>query len=214
MSILTPNFVCLLPVYTVSNLIHNIIMWPFSWPKTSTSDRIPPWDLFLVSSYFTSNNSTSRNIGEGGGWMGRPPPQILEGPSPKYPLSLRPCFCLPPKVRKKSNLSLLRCFRYRMFTSLSSNGDQSERFRRKSSHLGVRGNLCVLRTTCVQYARCFDLQRRGLWTWWRIGWVDDFQPEGRGFDSRSSRHVGTLDKSFTCSCLCASAWNSDTLFVL
>src|SRR6218665_1629467 len=33
---------------------------------------------------------------------------------------------------------------------------------------------------------------------------DDFHPEGRGFDSRSSRHVGTLGKSFTCSCLCAS----------
>jgi len=27
--------------------------------------------------------------------------------------------------------------------------------------------------------------------------VDDFQPEGRGFDSCSSRHVGTLGKSFT-----------------
>ena len=26
-------------------------------------------------------------------------------------------------------------------------------------------------------------------TWWRLGWVDYFQPEGRGFDSRSSRHV-------------------------
>ena len=32
--------------------------------------------------------------------------------------------------------------------------------------------------------------RRG--TWWRICWVDDFQPEGRGFDSSSNRHVGTL----------------------
>ena len=40
-------------------------------------------------------------------------------------------------------------------------------------------------------------------TWWRIGWGDYSQPEGRGFDSRSSRHVGTLGKSFTCSCLCA-----------
>jgi len=53
-----------------------------------------------------------------------------------------------------------------------------------------------------------------LGTWWRLGWVDYFQPEGRGFDSRSSRHVGTLGKSFTCSCLCASAWNSDTVSVL
>ena len=51
-------------------------------------------------------------------------------------------------------------------------------------------------------------------TWWRLGWDDDFQPEGRGFDSRSSRHVGTLGKFFTCSCLCTSPWNSDTVFVL
>ena len=51
-------------------------------------------------------------------------------------------------------------------------------------------------------------------TWWRLGWDGDFQPEGRGFDSRSSRHVGTLGKSFTCSCLCASAWNSDTVSLL
>ena len=51
-------------------------------------------------------------------------------------------------------------------------------------------------------------------TWWRLGWADDFQPEGRAFDSRSSRHVMTLGKSFTYSCLCASAWNSDTVSVL
>ena len=51
-------------------------------------------------------------------------------------------------------------------------------------------------------------------TWWRLGWDDDFQQEDRGFDSHSSRHVGTFGKSFTCSCLCASAWNSDTVSVL
>src|SRR6218665_2223498 len=38
-------------------------------------------------------------------------------------------------------------------------------------------------------------------TWWRLGLDDIFQPEGSGLDSRSSRHVGTLGKSFTCSCL-------------
>ena len=38
-------------------------------------------------------------------------------------------------------------------------------------------------------------------TWWRIGWGDSFQPEGRGFNSRSSRHIGTLGKSLTQSCL-------------
>ena len=37
--------------------------------------------------------------------------------------------------------------------------------------------------------------------WERIGRVDAFQPEGRGFESHSIRHVGTLDKSFTFSCL-------------
>ena len=38
--------------------------------------------------------------------------------------------------------------------------------------------------------------------------------ESRGFDTRSSRHVGTLGKPFTCSCLCASAWNFDSVSVL
>ena len=36
---------------------------------------------------------------------------------------------------------------------------------------------------------------------WRIGRVDAFRPKGLGFDSRSGRHVGTLGKSFTQSCL-------------
>ena len=44
-------------------------------------------------------------------------------------------------------------------------------------------------------------------TWWHIGWGDYFQPKGRGLGS--SRHARTLGKSFTYSCLCASAWNSD-----
>ena len=34
-----------------------------------------------------------------------------------------------------------------------------------------------------------------------IGRVDAFRPDGRWFESRSSRHVGTLSKSFTYSCL-------------
>src|SRR6218665_2390599 len=38
-------------------------------------------------------------------------------------------------------------------------------------------------------------------TWWFFGRVDSCRPEGHGFESRSSRHVGTLDKSFTHSCL-------------
>ena len=36
---------------------------------------------------------------------------------------------------------------------------------------------------------------------WRSGTVDTFRPKGHGFDSRSSRQVETLGKSFTHSCL-------------
>src|SRR6218665_1868656 len=38
-------------------------------------------------------------------------------------------------------------------------------------------------------------------TWWRIDRVEAFQPEDCGFESRSSRHKGTLRKSLTHSCL-------------
>jgi len=38
--------------------------------------------------------------------------------------------------------------------------------------------------------------------------------ESHDFDSRSNRHAGTLGKSFTHSCLCASAWNSGTVVAL
>src|SRR6218665_223397 len=41
----------------------------------------------------------------------------------------------------------------------------------------------------------------GCGTWLHIGLVDNFQPEGRGFDCRSSRPVGTLGKSLSHSCL-------------
>ena len=37
--------------------------------------------------------------------------------------------------------------------------------------------------------------------WWRIGWFVAFGPKGRGFESRSSRHVGILGKSITRCCL-------------
>ena len=40
-----------------------------------------------------------------------------------------------------------------------------------------------------------------LWAWWLIGRFIAFRSKGRGFESRSSRHVGTLDKFFTRSCL-------------
>src|SRR6218665_3003767 len=41
--------------------------------------------------------------------------------------------------------------------------------------------------------------------------VDTCRPQGCGFESRSSRHVGTLGKSFTCSVCSASRINSDTV---
>ena len=37
--------------------------------------------------------------------------------------------------------------------------------------------------------------------WWRFGRVDAFRPDGHGIDSRSSRHVGTLGKFLTHSCI-------------
>ena len=37
--------------------------------------------------------------------------------------------------------------------------------------------------------------------WWHFGRVKAFRPEGRVFESRSSRHEGTLSKSLTRSCL-------------
>ena len=56
-------------------------------------------------------------------------------------------------------------------------------------------------TAYSEYLPGFLMRQHG--TWWRIGWVHDFQLEGRGFNSRSSRHVRTLGKSFTYNCLCA-----------
>src|SRR6218665_3115690 len=37
--------------------------------------------------------------------------------------------------------------------------------------------------------------------WWLIDRFVAFRPKGRGFESRSSRHVGTFVKSFTHTCL-------------
>ena len=38
-------------------------------------------------------------------------------------------------------------------------------------------------------------------SWWHIGRDDAFPPEGRGFESRSRRHDGTLNQFFSYSCL-------------
>ena len=37
--------------------------------------------------------------------------------------------------------------------------------------------------------------------WWLSGKLGAFHMKGRKFESHSSRHVGTLDRSFTLSCL-------------
>src|SRR6218665_28269 len=42
-----------------------------------------------------------------------------------------------------------------------------------------------------------DCSQCGVKMWWCIGRVEAFRPKGRGCESRSSRHVGTLSKSLT-----------------
>jgi len=59
---------------------------------------------------------------------------------------------------------------------------------------------------------CLGNVRMKCGTWWRIGWVDDFQP--MTFNSRSSHHVGTLGKSLTHSCLWCFGVKSGTVSVL
>src|SRR6218665_2058881 len=49
---------------------------------------------------------------------------------------------------------------------------------------------------------------------WSIGRVDAFHPKVQEFDSRFSRHVGTLGKSFTHSCLWCFGETSGTVYVL
>ena len=49
---------------------------------------------------------------------------------------------------------------------------------------------------------------------WCRGLIGTLQPEGCGFESTSSRRVGTLGKSFARNCSCSSAWNSDSVSAL
>src|SRR6218665_113804 len=53
----------------------------------------------------------------------------------------------------------------------------------------------------MQYLHNTRIEGRG--TWCRIGRVEAFRPEGRGFESRSvsAMYIGTLGKSLTRSCL-------------
>src|SRR6218665_2455676 len=52
--------------------------------------------------------------------------------------------------------------------------------------------------TTIAYSNYIHLD---LDLWWLIGSFDTFCPKDHGFESRSSCHVRTLDKSFTRSCL-------------
>src|SRR6218665_3689119 len=59
--------------------------------------------------------------------------------------------------------------------------------------------VCVYASICVMHISLANEPPRPT-TWWLIFRVDVYRPKGRGFDSRSSRHVGTLGKSFARSC--------------
>src|SRR6218665_317359 len=67
----------------------------FSLLKTYISEqKIPSWHLLKLSSCFNTHPITLVHYFSkywGDGCMGSPPPQILGGPSPSLPLSLRPC---------------------------------------------------------------------------------------------------------------------------
>src|SRR6218665_3212386 len=71
-----PFFSHIFPIFAMLNVIFD----PFLTRKT------PFFTLFILSR--ASDNTTPLNI-EGDQCMGRPPPQILGGPSPR-PLGLRP----------------------------------------------------------------------------------------------------------------------------
>ena len=87
----------------------------------------------------------------------------------------------------------------------SSQSTESFHYKRQIKQT-IRYFLIQLNTIKFNHIQC--------WAWWLTGRVDSYRPEGSRFESRSSCHVRTLGKSFTCSCLCASAWNSDTVSVL
>ena len=62
-------------------------------------------------------------------------------------------------------------------------------------------NQFLIRTELKVSQRHRLMPKRYVGHVWRIGRVDAFLPKGHGFDSRSSRHAGTLGKSFTHNCL-------------
>ena len=91
-------------------------------------------------------------------------------------------------------------FLYLVFKLYTQSGIPKEKSNVKTS----KTMFCFKRSR-HQTMVCSSLLTMSLLTvsgaWWRIGWVDSFQPEGHGFDSCSSRHVGALGKSLSHSCL-------------
>src|SRR6218665_3890670 len=53
----------------------------------------------------------------------------------------------------------------------------------------------------IIYRIGFKCMHGSIGAWWIIGRFVAFCPNGRGFEFRSSRHVGTLGKFFTRSCM-------------
>src|SRR6218665_3643939 len=60
--------------------------------------------------------------------------------------------------------------------------------------------------TVFDHINCRDVALLGRV--WRIGRVDTFRPKGHWFDSRLTRHLGTMGKSVTHNCL----WRSSVKF--
>jgi len=81
------------------------------------------------------------------------------------------------------NLNMEQKIRVKIEAS-SRNQDQLEGVEVKGAHSHLNNVQLI-------YRRTNPRGTTGRWTWWRIGWGDDFQQEGREFDSLSSRHVVT-----------------------
>jgi len=58
----------------------------------------------------------------------------------------------------------------------------------------MKQRLCCSRTESFNSFLQLPITIRGAW--WHIGWVDAFGPEGRGFESHSSRHARDLGQVF------------------
>src|SRR6218665_992373 len=54
--------------------------------------------------------------------------------------------------------------------------------------------ICLCACLCISYAPVCESV---CGAWWLIGRVESCRPDGRGFQSNSSRHVGTVGKQFT-----------------